>query len=102
VSKQKIHVVFDQDLVEILRSLAEAEDRPLSRTVTYYLKEGLKAHGHRTTADPAPPTREEVEAFVEQHPEAQDLLQNFPDEPPPPDEEPPQDIVWWRQGGMER
>lgn len=97
MKKEKIHVVFDADLVQILRSLARAEDRPLSRTVTYYLKEGLKAHGHPTSVEEPPRTREEVEAFVEQHPEAQDLLQNFPDEPPPPDEEPPQDIVWWKQ-----
>lgn len=95
MKKERIHVLVDTDLAQILRVLTEQEERPISRTIVYYLKEGLKAHGHPTTAEEPPPrlagpgrTREQVEALIEQHPEAQDLLQNYPDEPPPPDEEP--------------
>ena len=57
--------MLDPDLAQILRSLAEEEDRPLSHTITHYLKKGLAASGHPTAL---------TVSYVGSH-----------EEPPPPD-----------------
>lgn len=81
---QKIHIVLDDELAERVKSLAKAEERPLSRQVAYLLR---KAMEEEMPFEPGKPPERlgELDAYA--------TVPQVPEDATPPNPDEP----WWEQ-----